>query len=78
MSLILVTFTSRSDAYFERSKISFKENKPDLCFDGLDFCARKNEGKILWFSADCNVANPIAEKGDFVKCFVWYFENGKF
>ena len=78
MSPILVTFTSRCDSYFERSKISFKENKQDLCSNGLDFCARKNEGKILWFSADCNVAIPFAEKGCFVECFAWCFENGKF
>ena len=48
--------TSSSDSDFEPSNISLKENKPDgvhLNSNGLDYCVRKNEGKILWFSTDC-------------------------
>ena len=55
MSPILVTVTSSSDYNFEHSNISLKENVPggvDPNSDGHDYCARKNEGKILWFSAD--------------------------
>ena len=51
----LVTVTSRSDSDFERSNVSLKENKPDgvdpNSYD-LDYCIRKNDEKILWFSAD--------------------------
>ena len=57
MSSILVMLTSRSDSYFERSNISFCENKLDgveLNFNAFDDRVRKNEQKILWFSADCN------------------------
>ena len=53
MSPILVTLTSRSDSNFERSNINLKENRwdvVDLNSNGLDYCVRKNEGKILWFS----------------------------
>ena len=32
VSLILVTFTSRSDSDFEPSNFSFKDNKPDRVF----------------------------------------------
>ena len=56
MSLILVTLTSPSDSNFERLNISLKENTRDGVdpnSNGLDYCVRKNEGKILWFSADC-------------------------
>ena len=59
MSPILVTLMSHSDSNFECLNISLKENKrdgADLNSDGLDHCIRKNEGKILWFSADCNAA----------------------
>ena len=49
----MVTVTSRSDSDFD---VSLKENKRD----GVDpnsndpgYCVRKNEEKILWFSADC-------------------------
>ena len=55
VSPILVTLTSRSDSHFERSNISLKENKRDDVdsnSNGFDCCCRKNEGKILWFSAD--------------------------
>ena len=55
VSPILVTLTSRSDSNFERSNIGLKENKRDGVdsnSDGFDYCVRKNEGKILWFSAD--------------------------
>ena len=56
MSLILVTLTSRSDSDFERSNVSLKENKPDGVnpnSNNIDYYVRKDEGKILWFSADC-------------------------
>ena len=56
MSPILVTLTSRSDSDFERSNVSLKENKPDGVnpnSNNIDYYVRKNEGKILWFSADC-------------------------
>ena len=55
MSLILVAFTSRSDSKFECSNISIKEDildGIDLYSNGLDYCVRKNEGQILWFSVD--------------------------
>ena len=48
MSPILVTLTSRSDSNFERSNISFKENKRDGVdpnSDGLDCCVQKNKKK---------------------------------
>ena len=48
--------TSQSDSDFERSKVSLKENKSDgvnLNSNDIDYSIRKNEGKILWFSADC-------------------------
>ena len=57
VSPILVTLTSGSDSNFERSNIFFKENKwdgVDKNSNGLDYCVRKNEGKTLWFSADCS------------------------
>ena len=55
VSLILVTPSSRSDSNFEGSHINLKENKRDGVdsnSSGFDYCVRKNEGKILWFSAD--------------------------
>ena len=55
VSPILVTLTSRSDSDFERSNVSLKENKPDGVnpnSNDIDNYVRKNEGKILWFSAD--------------------------
>ena len=55
VSPILVTLTSSSDSNFERSNISLKENIPDDVdpnSKGHNYCVRKNEGKILWFSAD--------------------------
>ena len=58
VSVILVTLTSRSDSNFERSNISLKGNKRDDVdsnSNGFDYCVQKNEGKTLWFSADCNV-----------------------
>ena len=54
-SSILVTLTSRSDSNFERSNVILRKNKRDGVdskSDGLDHCFRKNEEKILWFSAD--------------------------
>ena len=56
VSPILVTLTSRSDSDFERSNHSLKENKPDGVDpnpNDLDYYVRKNDGKILSFSADC-------------------------
>ena len=47
---------SRSDSDFEHSNVSLKENKPDgvdANSNDLDYCVRKNEEKILWFSVDC-------------------------
>ena len=57
MSPYLVTVTSRSNSNFERSNISLKESKRDGVdpnSNGLEYCFRKNEGKILMFSADLN------------------------
>ena len=48
--------TSSSYSNFERLNISLKENIPDGVdpnSDGHDYRIRKNEGKYLWFSADC-------------------------
>ena len=56
VSPILVTLTSRSDSEFESSNVSLKENKPDGVnpnSNDIDYYVRRNEGKILWFSADC-------------------------
>ena len=56
MSPILVTLRSRSDSNFERSNMSLTENKRDGVdsnSNGFDYCVRKNEGKIIWFLADC-------------------------
>ena len=56
VSPILVTLMSRSDSNFERSNINLKEDKRDDVdsdSNGFDYCVRKSEGKILWFSADC-------------------------
>ena len=56
VSPILVTLTSGSDFDFERSNVSLKKNKPDGVnpnSNDIDYYVRKNEGKILWFSADC-------------------------
>ena len=56
MSPILFTLTSRSDSDFESSNVSLKENKPDgvnLNSNDIDYYVRKNDGKIVWFSADC-------------------------
>ena len=55
VSPILVTLTSRNDFDFESSNDSLKENKPDGVnpnSNDIDYYVRKNEGKILWFSAD--------------------------
>ena len=55
-SPILVTLTSRSDSDVVSSNVSLKENKPDGVnpnSNDIDYYGRKNEGKILWFSADC-------------------------
>ena len=54
-SPFLVTLTSRSDSDVEISNVSLKENKPDGVnpnSNDIDYYVRKNEGKILWFSAD--------------------------
>ena len=66
MSPILVTFTSHCDFDFERSNSSLRENTPNgvnLNSNGLHYCIRKNEGKILWFSADC-IMNPDQSLGN--------------
>ena len=60
MSPILVTLTSRND---ERQPQ--KENKPDGVnpnFNDIDYYVPKNEGKILWFSADC-IGSDTGESG---------------
>ena len=65
MSPILVKFTSRSDSNFERSNISLKEDKRDGVdsnSNGFGYCVRKNEGKILWFSADCIIQVILGRK----------------
>ena len=56
-SPILVMLTSRSDSDVESSNVSLKENKPDSVNPNsidIDYYVRKNEGKILWFSAGCS------------------------
>ena len=56
MSPILVTLTSRSDSDFESSNASLKENMSDGVnpnSNDFDYYVRRNEGKIIWFSADC-------------------------
>ena len=63
MSPILVTLTSHSDSDVESSNVSLKENKPDGVnpnSNDIDYYVRKNEGKILWFSADVFIENYIA------------------
>ena len=55
VSPILVALTSRSDSNFESSNVSLKEAKPDGVIpnsNDIDYYVRKNEGKIIWFSAD--------------------------
>ena len=55
VSPILVMVTSRRNSDLETSNVSLKENKPDgvdLNSNDIDYHVRKNEGKILWFSAD--------------------------
>ena len=67
MSPILVTLLSRGNSNFERSNISFKQNKRDGVdpnSNGLNYYVRKNEGKILWFSADCtSTMDDSAKRG---------------
>ena len=61
MSPILVKLTSYSDSNFERSNISFKENKPDGVdsnSNGFNYCVRKTEGRTLRFSVDCVEVGP--------------------
>ena len=56
MSPILVALTSRNDSDFESWNVSLKENKPNGVnpnSNDVDYYVRKNEGKVLWFSADC-------------------------
>ena len=56
MSPILVMLTSCNDSDFESSNVSLKENKPDGVnpnSNDINYYNGKNEGKILWFSADC-------------------------
>ena len=66
MSPILVTLTSRSDSNFEGSNISLrsrenKRNGVESNSNSFDYCVRKNEGKILWFSADCKREQKIVD-----------------
>ena len=54
VSPILVTPTLSSDSNFENSNIGLKSNKRDGVdsnSNSFDNYIRKNEGKILWFSA---------------------------
>ena len=56
VSPILVTLTSRNDSDFENLNVSLKENKSDgvnLNPNDIEHYVRKNEGKRLWFSANC-------------------------
>ena len=56
MSSILGMLMSHRNSYFERSNISYYENRldgVDLNSNDLDDRVRKNRGKILWLSADC-------------------------
>ena len=58
VSPILVTLTSCSDSDVESSNVNLKENEPDGVnpnSNDIDYYVRKNEGKILWFSADCTL-----------------------
>ena len=79
VSPILVTLTSQSDSDFERSNHSLKENKPDGVDPNskdLHYYVRKNNGKILWFSADCYVTFCLSETVP-VSAYlhpVWYLE----
>ena len=62
VSQILVTLTLRNDSDFESSNVSLKENKPDGVnpnSNDIEHCVRKNEEKILWFSADCIATSKI-------------------
>ena len=55
VSPILVTLTSRSNSDFESLNVSLKENKPDGVnpySNDIDHYVRRNEGRILWLSAD--------------------------
>ena len=68
VSPILVTLMSHSNSDFERSNVSLKENKPDGVnpnSNDIDCYVRKNEGKILWFSADCMFSSKRDRKHDF-------------
>ena len=52
MPPILVTLTSHSDPDFERSNISFQENKPDGVdsnSNGSYYCVRKKEEELYGF-----------------------------
>ena len=59
-------FHCNSSDDVKRSNVSLKENKPDGVnpnSNHIDYYVRKNEGKILWFSADCtNVTQTSAFK----------------
>ena len=67
MSLILATFTSSSDSNFARSDISLKENElggADPNSNGLHYCVRENEGKILWFLGRLKRENASKRSSD--------------
>ena len=75
-ALILVTLTLRSDSNFERSNVILKENKPDGVdpnSNDIEYNVRKNEGKILWFSADCIVISwpQVASQS----MYTWHYSN---
>ena len=70
MSPILVTLTSCCDSNFESSNVSLNENKStgvNPNSNGIDYCVRKNGGKILWFSANCISFIQLAAK--LMPCF---------
>ena len=76
VSPILVTLTSRRDPDFEISNVSLKENKPDGVnpnSNDIDYYVRKNEWKILWFSADCTEIFPTFFRFRYLKDLVPVF-----
>ena len=72
-----VTLTSRNDSDFESSNVSLKENKPDGVnpnSNDIDYYVRKNEGKILRFSADWLSQDP---KCILLRTWVWTVQRNK-
>ena len=73
MSPILVRLTSHNDSDFESSNVSLKENKPagvNPNSNDIDYYVRENEGKILWFLADCTVKFRILRHFLLVICYI--------